>query len=167
MVFARTRSPLPVKNARVYETGFNGLFSIAPQSNQPNENTTMNRTYKIFTRTERAELIQQVESSATNASRTLQDVGVSRSTYYGWKRSMEAKPPRHSWTTVSPRRIYALERALRRERAVREVLAVSPCTAGSTRAQKLAAMAELHESGRFTVHALCAAHGVDRGTFYN
>ena len=157
----------PVKNARVYETGFHGLFSIAPQSNQTNENTTMNRTYKIFTRTERAELIQQVESSATNASRTLQDVGVSRSTYYGWKRSMEAKPPRHSWTTVSPRRIYALERALRRERAVREVLAVSPCTAGSTRAQKLAAMAELHESGRFTVHALCAAHGVDRGTFYN
>lgn len=142
----------PVKNARVYETGFHGLFSIAPQSNQTNENTTMNRTYKIFTRTERAELIQQVESSATNASRTLQDVGVSRSTYYGWKRSMEAKPPRHSWTTVSPRRIYALERALRRERAVREVLA---------------AMAELHESGRFTVHALCAAHGVDRGTFYN
>ena len=127
----------------------------------------MKRTHIVRTPSEQAEILQMIEASSAGVLQALQDVGVARSTYYGWKQSTKNNHARTSGSKATPRRLYALERAVRRETAIREVLAVSPCPAGATRAQKLATMAELNECGKFSVHALCAAHGIDCGTFYN
>ena len=127
----------------------------------------MKRTHMVRTPSKQAEILQMIETSSAGVLQTLREVGVPRSTYYGWKQSATTSHDRTSSAKAAPRRLYELEQALRRETAIREVLAVSPCPAGATRAQKLAAMAALNECGKFSVHALCAAHGIDRGTFYN
>ena len=92
------------------------------------------------------------------------ETGIARSTIYGWiSQSREIKPPKNIEFTVKDYR--KLESRVKRLESIIEVIKESGCSPSNTLDVKLPAMELLQ--GRYSIHLLCDALDVPRGTFYN
>ena len=92
------------------------------------------------------------------------ETGIARSTIYGWiSQSREIKAPKNIELTVKDYR--KLESRVKRLESIIEVIKESGCSPSNTLDVKLPAMELLQ--GRYSIHLLCDALDVPRGTFYN
>ena len=90
--------------------------------------------------------------------------GVPRSTLYYWIRKHHPLQSAQN-TIVSYHDFYNLKRRVERLETLLEIIKISECSLNAPLKEKLFALEKLY--GRYSVHALCDALEVSRGTFYN
>ena len=120
------------------------------------------RTYYT---TELKENLVQRYNSGESVATIISDTQIPRSTLYSWIR--ESK---ESQTLVSPkectkRQIARLETKIASLEERLQILKSVDCSVRSPLKEKLKCLESL--SGQFSVHALCDALDVSRGTYYN
>lgn len=92
------------------------------------------------------------------------ETGIARSTFYSWIKPFQTTVT-ESGVLVTPQMFDALRRKVEKQKAIIQVLKSVNCTASAPLRDKLEALEPLY--GRFSVHTLCDALEVSRGTFYN
>lgn len=127
----------------------------------------MKRTHQTFSEQEKDKLLREIANSRGSTRETLTQLGISKSTYYGWKAAAEIgnglRPP----TENSPRNFYLVSQALKHQKTINKILSLAPCTAQAPLSERLAVIDALHNTRNFSIHALCDAFDVKRGTYYN
>lgn len=88
-----------------------------------------------------------------------------RSTFYTWIRAYRPVESQNSSRTVTPKDFDSLLRRCEKQEQIITVLKSIPAIANATTQEKLAVLEPLY--GQFSVHVLCEALDVPRGTFYN
>lgn len=97
-------------------------------------------------------------------SNIVADVQIPRSTIYSWiKNNRESRS--NTKIEISTRNFKALEKKITRLEGIIEILQNINCTATSPLNIKLNTLEELY--GQYSVHMICDALKVSRGTFYN
>ena len=66
----------------------------------------MNRTHQTFSEQEKDKLLREIENSRGSTRETLARLGISKSTYYGWKAATEISKGVRVPTENSPRNFY-------------------------------------------------------------
>lgn len=119
----------------------------------------MNKKYSAFEKQAAVERYRIGESVSSIVS----DTGIPRSTIYTWIKhtadEASAKP------TVSLKNYRFLEKKVKRLQGIIEILKRVGCSALDPLSTKLAAMEALQD--QYSVHMLCEALEVPRGTYYN
>ncbi len=92
------------------------------------------------------------------------ETGIARSTFYSWVKLYQATVM-DTGVLVTPQAFDALRRKVEKQAAIIQVLKSVNCTVSAPLKEKLAALEPLY--GQFSVHTLCDALEVSRGTFYN
>ena len=92
------------------------------------------------------------------------ETGIARSTFYSWLKPHQTTVTEASGV-VTPKEFVSLKQRVERLEKIIKVLRAASCTASSPLQEKLKALEALY--GQFSVHVLCEALEVPRGTFYN
>lgn len=92
------------------------------------------------------------------------EVGVSKSSFYEWI-SLYRETETRTGQIMTPREFEFLRRRVENLEALVAVFRLADCTLSAPLQQKLVSLEKLH--GQFSVHVLCEALEVPRGTFYN
>lgn len=92
------------------------------------------------------------------------ETGIARSTFYDWIRPFKAAEADPQYA-VSASEFAKMKHYITKLEQKIEVLQKVNCTASAPLKEKLHELALLH--GQYSVHMLCEALNVDRGTFYN
>ena len=100
-------------------------------------------------------------ASGVSVAKIAEILSVSRSTVYEWIRRSEQNV--EGKLTKSNLRL--LENKIKRLEGIIEILQNAECTAGAPLDEKLAVLEQMY--GKYSVHMLCDALKVPRGTFYN
>ena len=92
------------------------------------------------------------------------DAGIARSSFYTWIKaySVSATNLEHA---VSQQELHKMKQRIQKLEQKVEILQKVNCTASAPLQEKLQELAKLY--GQYSVHALCEALCVSRGTFYN
>lgn len=90
---------------------------------------------------------------------------IPRSTFYTWIQAYRPVESKNSSRTVTPKDFDTLFRRCEKQEQIIAVLKSVPAVASATTQEKLAVLEPLY--GQFSVHVLCEALDVPRGTFYN
>ena len=90
---------------------------------------------------------------------------IPRSTFYTWIQAYRPVKSQNSSRTVTPKNFDSLLRRCEKQKQIIAVLKSTPAIANATTQEKLAVLEPLY--GQFSVHVLCEAFDVPRGTFYN
>lgn len=92
------------------------------------------------------------------------DIGIARSTFYSWIKphSVSAANSEH---TDSQQELHKMKQKIQKLEQKVEILQKVNCTVSAPLQEKLQELAKLY--GQYSVHALCEALCVSRGTFYN
>ena len=90
--------------------------------------------------------------------------GIARSTLYSWIKLYQVKSANIK-TIVTPKEFDSLKRHAEKLEHIVQVLRLVDCTVSSPLKERLDAIESLY--GQFSVHVLCEALEVPRGTFYN
>lgn len=98
-------------------------------------------------------------------SEICQEHQISRSTFYTWTQAYRPVESKNSARTVTPKDFDSLLRRCEKQEQIIAVLKSIPTIANATTQEKLAVLEPLY--GQFSVHVLCEALDVPRGTFYN
>lgn len=102
--------------------------------------------------------------SGESASSIIRDIGISRSTLYLWgKQSREEQKDKRNIISVASYK--RLQSKVNRLEEIIEIYKTVNCNYNSPLKEKLYALEELY--GQHSVHILCEALDVSRGTFYN
>jgi len=88
-----------------------------------------------------------------------------RSTLYSWIRKYKDNQHADKSKAINLKNFRILETKVRRLEGIVQILKKSNCTATASVREKLAVLESLH--GQYSVHMLCEALDVPRGTFYN
>lgn len=99
-----------------------------------------------------------------SAAEICADVGVARSTFYTWLKPYTTTTTATGYTVSQPEFNKMKQKIQKLEQKV-EILQKVNCTASAPLQEKLQELAKLY--GQYSVHALCEALCVSRGTFYN
>lgn len=89
---------------------------------------------------------------------------IARSTFYSWLKPYKTTTS-EAGNVVSPAVFYNVKRANERLTKMVEVLQKVDCAFSAPLNEKLYALEKLY--GQYSVHVLCDAFGINRGTFYN
>lgn len=127
----------------------------------------MNRTHQTFSAQEKDKVLREIENSRGSTRETLARLGISKSTYYGWKAAAEIGRGLRLPTENSTRNFYLVSQALKHQKTINKILSLAPCSAQAPLSERLAIIDALHDTRNFSVHALCDALDVKRGTYYN
>lgn len=127
----------------------------------------MNRTHQTFSAQEKDKVLREIENSRGSTRETLARLGISKSIYYGWKAAAEIGRGVRLPTENTPRNFYLVSQALKHQKTINKILAHAPCTAQVPLPERLAVIDALHNTRNFSIHALCDALDVKRGTYYN
>ena len=111
---------------------------------------------KVIQRYEKGESIKNLS----------QEFHIAQSTIYQWRKLFcSIQTPRHTYT---PKEIDVLSRKLEKLEHELEIIRLSGYLAEVPLRRKLEVLENIyHENQRFSVHELCEALGIARGTFYN
>lgn len=102
--------------------------------------------------------------SGESASAIIRDTEISRSTLYLWvKQSREARKDNGNFISIG--RYKRLQSKVKRLEEIIQIYKTVNCNYKSPLKDKLYALEELY--GQHSVHILCEAFDVSRGTFYN
>ncbi|MBC5729550.1 IS3 family transposase [Pseudoflavonifractor hominis] len=94
-----------------------------------------------------------------------QDHQIPRSTFYSWIQAYRPVESKDSSRTITPKDFDTLLRRCGKQEQIIAVLKSIPAITNATTQEKLAVLEPLY--GQFSVHVLCKALDVPRGTFYN
>ena len=115
-----------------------------------------------FTNTQKAQIVAQ-HIAGKPVAFLCNEHAIPRSTLYYW---IHKHHPLHSPnTTVSYQDYHNLKRRTEKLEILLEIIKISGCSLSAPVKDKLEALEKLH--GQYSVHALCDALDVSRGTFYN
>ena len=98
-------------------------------------------------------------------SHIVQDTGIPRSTVYNWLKLAKATETSRKEPTLQNLRL--LENKVKRLEGIIEILKAADCSPKDPLKVKLDALEKLHEQHTYSVHMICEALEVPRGTFYN
>ncbi len=118
----------------------------------------MNRKY---TKEQKQSVISQYSNGLPVAA-IVSDTGIPRSTIYAWIKSEQENAKKKGMSLQNYRR---LERKVTKLEGMVKILQTASCLASAPLDMKLNAIEELY--GQYSVHMLCDALKVSRGTFYN
>lgn len=99
-----------------------------------------------------------------SAAEICADVGVARSTFYTWLKPYTTTTTVTGYT-VSQQEFNKMKQKIQKLEQKVEILQKVNCTVSAPLQEKLQELAKLY--GQYSVHALCEALCVSRGTFYN
>ena len=99
-----------------------------------------------------------------SAAEICADVGVARSTFYSWLKPYTTTTTATGYT-VSQQEFNKMKQKIQKLEQKVEILQKVNCTVSAPLQEKLQELAKLY--GQYSVHALCEALCVSRGTFYN
>lgn len=102
--------------------------------------------------------------SGKSVSLLVTETGIPRSTIYAWLADERAENSEKG-TSFTLREYRSLENKVNRLNGIIEILQKAPCTAAAPLEDRLYALDDLHD--QYSVHMLCDALCVPRGTFYN
>ena len=102
--------------------------------------------------------------SGNSVSLLVTETGIPRSTIYAWLADERAENSEKG-TSFTLREYRSLENKVNRLKGIIEILQKAPCTATAPLEDRLYALDDLHD--QYSVHMLCDALCVPRGTFYN
>ena len=102
--------------------------------------------------------------SGESVSRLVTKTGIPRSTIYAWLADERAKNSEKK-TSFTLREYRNLENKVKRLKGIIDILQKASCTATAPLENRLHALDDLHD--QYSVHMLCDALCVPRGTFYN
>lgn len=91
------------------------------------------------------------------------ELGVTRSTIYRWINDYKNQPTKEN--QANQRTINRLENRIKRLETIIEIIKETNCSPSAPLKEKLTALESLY--GKYSVHILCEALDVPRGTFYN
>lgn len=100
-----------------------------------------------------------------SAAEICQEHQLPRSTFYTWIQAYRPVESKNSSRTVTPKDFDSLLRRCEKQEQIIAVLKSVPAVASATTQEKLVVLESLY--GQFSVHVLCEALDVPRGTFYN
>ena len=118
-----------------------------------------------FTNEEKQAILERYISKSESPTRIIKTVGISKSTFYKWlsdyrKGQVEAKRK-----GLTLRNFHLLEAKVKRLEGVIEIIKKANILPNSPLKQKLHAAEKL--SGEYSVHMICDALDIARGTYYN
>ena len=116
-----------------------------------------------LTTEEKSQLVMRYQAGESVAS-ICADTGIARSTLYSWIKSFHVVKSRRGMQ-VTPHDYDVLKKRVEKLEGIVQVLKAANCTVSAPLQDKLAALESLY--GQFSVHTLCDALEVPRGTFYN
>ena len=120
-------------------------------------------SYK-YTRQEQQAVIERYITKGESVSTIVSGTGIPRSTIYAWikqyQKTLSQKPQ-----NLTLKHYQTLENKVKRLEGIIKILQSVNCTANSPLDIKLCEMENLY--GQYSVHMLCDALNVARGTFYN
>lgn len=119
---------------------------------------------RIYTKEERQETIDRF-ISGESAVDILADTGIPKSTFYNWLHIYQEEKKTLNKRTVNIRNFHLLENKVVRLENIIEILKSANCTPKSPLKQKLCAAEQFY--GKYSVHVICDAFDIPRGTFYN
>lgn len=103
--------------------------------------------------------------SGESAADILTDTGIPKSTFYNWVHIYQEEKKTLNKRTVNIRNFHLLENKVVRLENIIEILKLANCTPKSPLKQKLCAAEQFY--GKYSVHVICDAFDIPRGTFYN
>ena len=103
--------------------------------------------------------------SGKTVAEICQEHQLPRSTFYTWIQAYRPVESKNTSRTVTPKDFDSLLRRCQKQEQIIAVLKSVPAVASATTQEKLAVLESLY--GQFSVHVLCEALDVPRGTFYN
>ncbi|MBS4860694.1 IS3 family transposase [Anaerotruncus colihominis] len=116
-----------------------------------------------FTKEEKMVFVKRYQDGETVLS-ICSENQIPRSTFYRWIQDYQ-QTVTDTGTVATPQEFLYLKRRISKLEDMIQVLKTVSCTVSSPLQEKLKAMEPLY--GQFSVHALCDALEVSRGTFYN
>lgn len=116
-----------------------------------------------YTGAQKTKLVERYQSGVPVAT-ICSENSIAPSTFYSWVKPYSVTVTK-AGEKVNLRDFDALKKHNEKLEAIISVLKSADCTASSPLQDKLIAMEPLH--GQFSVHVLCEALNVPRGTFYN
>lgn len=116
-----------------------------------------------FTKEEKMAFVKRYQEGET-VIRICNEKQIPRSTFYRWIQDYQ-QTVTDAGTVVTPQAFQHLKRKVKKLEDTVQALKTVNCTVSSPLQEKLKAMEALH--GQFSVHTLCEALDVPRGTFYN
>ena len=119
---------------------------------------------KTYTQEQKQSIIDRFISGESSA-RILSDTRIPKSTFYGWLRAYNEEQNIAMRKTVNIRNFNLLENKVARLEDVIKILKSAPCTPKAPLKQRLYAAEQLY--GKYSVHMICDAFDISRGTFYN
>ncbi len=119
---------------------------------------------KTYTKEQKQSIINRFISGEP-AARILSDAGIPKSTFYGWLRAYNEEQSAAKRKTVNIRNYSLLESKVARLEDIIKILKSAPCTPKAPLRQRLYAAEQLY--GKYSVHMICDAFDIPRGTFYN
>ena len=91
--------------------------------------------------------------------------GMAESTFFTWKQKFDKAHPMHEAITTNRTTCHKSKRHLKKLALELEVLRQCPCGRNASIDEKVAAVNALR--GRYSIHVLCDALSLPRGTYYN
>lgn len=116
-----------------------------------------------FTKEEKMAFVKRYQDGETVLS-ICNESQIPRSTFYRWIQDYQ-QTVTDTGTVITPQEFLYLKRKIRKLEDMIKVLKKVNCTVSSPLQEKLKAIEPLY--GQFSVHTLCDALEVSRGTFYN
>ena len=116
-----------------------------------------------FTKEEKMAFVKRYQDGET-VIEICNENQIPRSTFYRWMQDYQ-QTVTDTGTVVTPQEFLYMKRRINKLEDMIQVLKMVSCTVSSPLQEKLKAMEPLY--GQFSVHTLCDALEVSRGTFYN
>lgn len=122
----------------------------------------MKRTY---TQAEKQALIDRFINNRETVASIVEDTGIPKSTLYSWIKVYQEEQCAGQKKEVNAHNLKLLENKATRLESIIEILKTAPCTVQAPLKQRLYAAESLY--GKYSVHMICDAFNIPRGTFYN
>ena len=110
------------------------------------------------------QVIKRLLSGEPSAS-IFADTGIPKSTFYNWVRTYQEKQKDSRQKIVNVRNFHLLENKIARLEGIIEILKSADCTVTAPLRQRLCAAEQFY--GKYSIHMICDAFNISRGTFYN
>lgn len=122
----------------------------------------MKRTY---TKEEKLAIINRYTTNGETSASIVADTGIPKSTFYSWIRAYQDAQCAGKRKGVNIHNFKLLENKVTRLESIIKILKAAPCTAQAPLKERLYFAESLY--GKYSVHLICDAFDIPRGTFYN
>ncbi len=118
-----------------------------------------------FTEAEKQEVIERYVLHSEQLAEIIKSIGISKSTFYVWLKEYRARQSKEDKPIVNIQSYKRLKAKVERLQRIIEILKTVPVTVSAPLKEKLYAAEGL--SGQYSVHMICEALDIPRGTYYN